>query len=285
MPEAVYRFAEALRQLSQAQTAAGLQARWDALDVQGVGWEAVGRARRLEVVQWERVLREADRLLLRLLDRVPRMAAAAEPSARRVRTFRLPELEHLQHATAAALVAQRYGHAGLRTVVEDTYAPVPRRYYAFLGLAERHGRGEWPLFARYLSPDAHHAFVGAAAEAARFYREAGAAVRLVRLFNAVRTDLHLRAFLSPRILQSLLVLEDAAALPLLRQLLTAGFTDADPRRCEIVRALVAVRRITSVTESSTKFADPTAPGVAAALDAAERLYALERDRVTPVVVI
>jgi hypothetical protein len=285
MPEAVYRFAEALRRLSAAQTAARLEALWRTWEVPAVGWEAVARARRRDVQRWEPALREVDALLLELLRRVPLLAVAHEPVAVRVRTFRLPELERLQHATAAALVAQRFGPAGLRTVVDDGDAPIPRRYFAFLALAERHRRREWPLFARYLTPDAHHAFVGAAAEAARFYPEQGAATLLEALFQTVRSDLHLRAFLSPRILESLYVLADAWTLPFFRELLTAGFTDADPARCEVTRALVMVRRFTGAIEASVKFPDPRDRVVAETLDRAERLFRREREVVTPVVVI
>lgn len=285
MPEAVYRFAEALRRLSAASTAASLEALWDAWEIPAIGWEAVARARRRDVRRWEPALREVDVLLLTLLQRIPVLAAAAEPAAARVRTFRLPELERLQHATAAALVAQRFGPAGLRTVVDDGGAPIPRRYFAFLALAERHRRSEWPLFARYLTPDAHHAFVGAAAEAARFYPEQGASALLVTLFQAVRRDLHLRAFLSPRILESLYVLVDARTLPFFRELLTSGFTDADPARCEVTRALVMVRRFTGEIEASVKFPDPGDPLVADTLDGAERVFRREREVVTPVVVI
>src|SRR5207244_1351840 len=73
------------------------------------------------------------------------------------------------HAAAAALVGHRYGVAGLRTVIADQDAPLARRYFAFLALAELHPPRAWPVFARYLIPDAHHAFQGAAVEAARFY--------------------------------------------------------------------------------------------------------------------
>lgn len=285
MPEAVFRFADALRRLSTARTAAGLDAQWDALDVPSIGWDAVGRARRRDVRRWEPALSEVDALLLTLLDRVPVLASADEPVALRVRTFRLPELERLQHATAAALVAQRFGPAGLRTVVDDGGAPVPRRYFAFLALAERHRPREWPLFERYLTAAAHHAFVGAAAEAARFYPEHGAAIRLVGLFHRVRGDLHLRAFLSPRILESLYVLADTRTLPFFRALLTFGHTDADPTRCEVIRALVMVRRFTGAIEPSVKYPEPDAAAMRWALDSAERAFRSGREVVTPVTVI
>jgi hypothetical protein len=200
MPEPAYRFADALGQLLSCRTARAFEFRWDTLDMETLAWDALGRAWCRDVRAWEAVLDEADGLLLRLLDRVPALASGSHPSAVRVRVFRLAALERMQHATAAALVAQRYGAAGLRTVLADETAPLARRYYAFFALAEWHRPAEWPLFARYLTPAAHHAFVGTAAEAARFYPDEGAAPRLVALFNAVRADLHLRAFLSPRIL-------------------------------------------------------------------------------------
>src|SRR5207244_3241025 len=79
-----------------------------------------------------------------------------------------------------------------------------RRYSAFLALAERHPEGAWPLFERYLvTPGAHHAFVAAAVEAARYYP--GHTDTLVRLFRRIRSDQLLRRFLGPKILESLYV--------------------------------------------------------------------------------
>lgn len=285
MPETVYRFAEALRELLRARSPTRLEVLWTGLGVASLGWEAVARARRRDVRRWERALDEADGLLLRLLDRLPVLAADATPVSLHIRTFLLAELERLQHATAAALVAQRYGAAGLRTVVADQDAPLPRRYFSFLALAERHRRREWPLFARYLNPVAHHAFVGTAVEAARFYPERGAAPRLVRLFGAVRTDMHLREFLSPRILESLYVLNDPTTLPFFRGLLTAGHTDPDPEHCEVSRALVMVRRFTGRLEPNSKYGDLSAERVHAALHRAEVRFRERRDVLTPVVVI
>lgn len=285
MPELVYRFAEALRTLLDARTAQALEQRWVRLDVEALGWEAVARARARQVRRWEPALDEADGLLLRLLDRVPHLSASTDPTAIRVRTFRLAALERLQHATAAALVAQRYGPAGLRAVVADEEAPLARRYYAFLALATRHRRAEWPLFARYLVPVAHHAFVGTAAEAARFYPELEPAPRLVGLFDAVRPDLHLREFLSPRILGSLFVLSDRRTLSFFRDLLTAGHTHQDPERCEVTRALVMVRRFTGRLEPNSKYPDLDAPAVGEALDGAETMFEEHREMLEPVVVI
>lgn len=285
MPELVYRFVEALRGLLEARTARAFTTRWDELDVESLGWRALARARVREVSGWERALDEADGLLLRLLDRAPLLAARPEPPALTVRTFRVPALERLQHATAAALVAQRYGGAGLRAVVADQAAPIARRYFAFLALAERHRPAEWPLFARYLTPAAHHAFVGTAAEAARFYPSDEPAPQLVELFETVRADLHLRAFLSPRILESLFVLQDPRTLPFLRELLTAGHTSQDPERCEVTRALVTVRRLTGRVEPNAKYADLEAPELATALDEAELRFHRHRETLEPVVVI
>ena len=285
MTESVFRFAEALRTLLDSCTSGHLETRWNALNVEALGWDAVERARRWHVPAWERALDEVDGLLLRLLDRVPLLARGSEREEAHLCTFRLPALERLQHATAAALVAQRFGLAGLHTVVADGGAPLARRYFAFLALAERHPRGDWPLFAAYLMPQAHHAFVGTAAEAARFYPEADAASRLVMLFHAARSDLHLRAFLSPRILGSLYVLDDPATLPLFRELLTAGHTAPDPEHCEVTRALVMVRRFTGRTAPNSKYADVSDPSVTRVLDAAEVVFGARREILSPVVVI
>jgi len=285
MPEIVYQFAEALRALLDAGNPEAFEATWVAERLDETGWEALLRAWRSDASRWERALDEVDGLLLRLLDRLPVLAAPAEPTAVHVRTFREPQLERLQHATAAALVAQRYGVAGLRTVVADGEAPLARRYFAFLALAERHGPSEWPLFARYLTPGAHHAFVGAAAEAARFYPDTGAAGRLVELFDAIRGDLHLRSFLSPRILESLYVLADPATLPFFRSLLTAGYTHADPEYCEVTRALVMVLRFTGQLEPNSKYPDLDAPGVREAVSLAESVFQRRRAILSPVSVI
>lgn len=285
MPEKIYRLAWLLRRLLDARESGAFEALWESLGPESLGWDALGLARRRPAGDWEAAVDEVDGLLLRLLDRLPVLAADATPEGIRIRTFRVPALERLQHAAAAALVAQRYGVAGLRTVVADEQAPLGRRYFSFLALAERHPRGEWPLFARYLIPVAHHAFVGAAAEAARFYPESDPARRLIALFDAVRSDLHLRAFLSPRILESLLVIGDASTVPFFRELLTAGHTAADPERCEVTRALVAIRRLTGQLEANTKYADLEAPEVVGALAEAESLFERRREVLSPVVVI
>src|SRR6266550_5777218 len=139
-------------------------------------------------------------------------------------------------------------------------APLGRRYFAFLALAERHPEGAWPLFERYLvTPGAHHAFVAAAVEAARYYP--GHADVLVRLFERIRGDQLLRRFLGSKILESLYVLGDQAALPLLEELLVTGHTDPDPDRCEVTRALVAVRKLTGRLAPSAKFPDAADPAV------------------------
>ncbi len=285
MPEPVHRFAEALRSLLHTESVDHLETSWHALDVEALGWRALGPARRRDVPEWERALEEADHLLIRLLDRLPTLATGVDSDSIHVRTFRVPALERLQHATAAALVAQRFGRAGLRTVVADVTAPVPRRYFAFLAIAERHPGGEWPLFSRYLTPVAHHAFVGTAAEAARFYPDADAATRLVALFDAVRSDVHLRAFLSPRILESLYVLDDAATLPFFRELLTAGHAHRDPEFCEITRALVMVHRFTGSVEPNSKYPDHADPALLERLGHARDLFEARRDILVPVLVI
>jgi hypothetical protein len=285
MPELVYRFAEALREVLDARTPRGVEGNWVQSGVDELGWEALRHAWRRDVRQWEHALDEVDGLLLRLLDRLPVLAAAADADAVHVRTFRVPELERLQHATAAALVAQRYGAAGLRAVVADEEAPVARRYFAFHALAERHRESDWPLFARYLTPDAHHAFVGTAAEAARFYPEHSPSALLMELFDAARGDLHLREFLSPRILESLCVLGERGTLEFFRELLTAGHTHHLPDHCEVTRALVMVRRLTGQLEPNAKYLDLAAPEVEEALDQAEREFERAREALNPVVVI
>jgi hypothetical protein len=269
LPEPIFQFAEALRTLLEARGPDEFEARWNEGHIEELGWDAVARAWRADTPRWETALDECDGLLLRLLDRLPVLAGSSEPAAVHARTFRAPQLERLQHATAAALVAQRFGIAGLRTVVADEQAPLARRYFAFLALAERHPPGEWPLFARYLTPSAHHAFLGAAVEAARFYPSAPAARRLVELFDAVRGDLHLRAFLSPRILQSLYVLAEPETLPFFRSLLVAGFTDAEPEYCEVTRALVMVWRFTGRLEPNSKYCDLDSRSVHEAVAEAE----------------
>jgi hypothetical protein len=285
VPEAVYQLADTLRQLLHALTPQDIDWLWASRSVESLSWEALSRARQGKAGNCERALDEVDGLLLRLLDRLPVLGAPHEPAWLHIRTFLIPALERLQHATAASLVGHRYGTAGLRTVIADQDAPLARRYFAFLGLAELHPPSEWPVFSRYLTPGAHHAFQGAAAEAARFYPGDSAAARLIELFDAVRADLHLRAFLSPRILQSLYVLGDPSTLPFFRELLTAGFTDHDPERCEVTRALVMVRRFTGMPASNAKYPDPDSVEVADALRMAEVAFESSREALTPVVVI
>jgi len=255
-----------------------LDATWDALELTQAGWEALALARRANTEALEPALAEVDRRLLAVLERC---RTFLDPH---IVTFRVPELERWQHAAAAALVGARWGVAGLHTVIADTRAPLGRRYFAFLALAERHPEGAWPLFARYLeTPGAHHAFVAAAAQAARYYP--GHAATLIALFERIRGDQMLRRFLGPKILESLYVLGDAAALPLYEELLVAGHTDPHLDRCEVTRALVGVRKLTGRVAPSVKFPDPVEPRVVRALDEAERLFEEERDRLVPVVVI
>jgi hypothetical protein len=273
-------FAAGLERLLKVRDAAAMDARWEEMDLGRTGWEALAIARRANTEALEPALAEVDRLLLAVLERA---RAFLDPH---IVTFRVPELERWQHAAAAALVGARWGVAGLRTVIADTRAPLGRRYFAFLALAERHprGGGAWELFARYLdTPGAHHAFVAAAVEAARYYP--GHADTLLALFERIRNDQMLRRFLGPKILESLYVLGDPAALPLYRELLVAGHTDPDPDRCEVTRALVAVRRLTGRVAPNSKFLDVERPEVQRALDQAEKLFDDERDQLVPVVVI
>ena len=271
-------FAAALEKLLSVRDAAALDATWEELDLGQLGWEALALARRANTETLEPALAQVDRRLLAVLER---SRAFLDPH---IVTFRIPELERWQHAAAAALVGARWGVAGLRTVIADTGAPLGRRYFAFLALAERHPLEAWPLFARYLeTPGAHHAFVAAAVEAARYYP--GHAVSIIALFDRIRGDQMLRRFLGPKILESLYVLGDAAALPLYEELLVTGHTDPDLTRCEVTRALVGIRKLTGRLEPSTKFPDPSQPAVQRTLDEAERLFEEERDRLVPVVVI
>jgi len=134
-----------------------------------------------------------------------------------------------------------------------------------------------------VTPGAHHAFVAAAVEAARYY--AGHADLLVRLFQRIRGDQLLRRFLGPKILESLYVLGEGCSIPLFEELLVTGHTDPDSDRCEVTRALVAVRRLTGRVAPSSKFADGDDPSVRAAPDDAERRFEATRHRIVPVVVI
>lgn len=271
-------FAAALQDALCAPDAPALEAAWERTGLQALGWEALAGARRAGTPDLEPVLAQVDRLLLALLER---SRAMLDPH---IATFRVPEVERWQHASAATLVGARWGVAGLRTVIADSAAPLARRYFAFLSLAERHPPEAWPLFARYLdTPRAHHAFLAAAVEAARYYPEG--AGPLVQLFERIRGDQMLRRFLAPKILESLYVLGDPASLPLLEDLLVAGHTDADLDRCEVTRALVAVRKLTGRAAPSSKFADPEAPAVTRLLDAAQRRFDAERDTLSPVTVI
>lgn len=276
---ALYRFAGALERLHGASCdAAALERVWEEEALDRRAWRALGLARRAAGPACEPLLAAVDRRLLAVLERC---RALVDPH---VATFRVPELERWQHAAAAALVAARWGVAGLRAVVADTGAPLGRRYFAFLTLAERHPEGAWPLFERYLvTPRAHHAFVAAAVEAARYY--AGRTAVLVQLFERIRADQLLRRFLGPKILESLYVLGEDESLPLFEELLVTGHTDPDVDRCEVTRALVAVRRLTGRVAPSSKFADPDDQAVRRALDEAERRFEATRDRIVPVVVI
>src|SRR5438270_216339 len=187
---ALYRFAGALEPLLAALDAAAFERAWDAAHLDRLAWEALALARRENGATLEPALHAVDRRLLAVLERC---RSLLDPH---LVTFRIPELERWQHAAAAALAGARWGVAGLRTVIADTAAPLGRRYFAFLALAERHPEGAWPLFERYLvTPGAHHAFVAAAVEAARFY--AGHAEVLERLFQRIRGDQLLRRFLGP----------------------------------------------------------------------------------------
>ena len=272
------RFTGALERLLATRDAAAFECAWESHDLDQLGWEALALARRAHADALEPALTALDRRLLAVLERA---RAFLEPH---LVTFRVPELERWQHAAAAALVGARWGVAGLRTVVADTRAPLARRYFAFLGLVERHPACAWPLFERYLvTRGAHHAFVAAAVEATRYYE--GHADVLLGLFERIRGDQMLRRFLGPKILESLYVLGDARSLPLFEELLVAGHTDADVDRCEVTRALVAVRKLTGRVAPSAKFGYPDEPTVHRVLDDAERRFDAARDSIVPVTVI
>jgi hypothetical protein len=277
----LHRFAESLRDLVSAPSAESVEACWHSRQLEDEGWrglDAVAYTTDPAVVP---VLEEVDRLLGLALGHLPAMA---DEAGGRVRGFRIPALERLQHATAAALVAHRFGTAGLATVVADVRSPLARRYRAFVLLARLHQPATWSLIRRYLDPEAHYAFLGIAAEAARFYASERPAGILVELFHAIQGDRHLRAFLGPRLLASLFVLADPVALPLYRELAIAGHTDPDPRCCEVTHALVMLRRLTGEIGPSSKFAD-RGPTVAAWVDAAEAQLEAERFRLRPVALL
>lgn len=274
----LYAFTVALGPLLEALDDTAFEVIWERERLAEVGWDALAGARRTGAAALAPALAVLDRRLLAVLER------SRAFSDQHVVTFRIPELERWQHATAAALVGARWGVAGLRTVIDDTRAPFARRYFAFLALAERHPPEAWPVFERYLrAPGAHHAFVAVAAEAARFYP--GRAPELIELFERVRGDQLLRRFLGPRLLESLFLLGDDRALPLFQELLVTGHTDPDPDRCEVTRALVAVRKLTGRLAPCSKYPDTDHPEVSRVLDVAERRFEEERDRLEPVTVI
>lgn len=273
-------FTAALDRLLAATDPRRFEAEWESTEVQRIGWEALALARRADTEQLEPALNVLDRRLLAVLERTRTFLDI------HLVTFRIPELERWQHAAAAALVGARWGVAGLRAVIDDRAAPLARRYFAFLALAERHPPGAWPLFHRYLTtPGAHHAFVAAAVEAARYYPGVGHVRDLLELFERIRGDQLLRRFLAPKLLETLYVLGDPAALPLFQELLVAGHTDRDPSRCEVTLALAAVRKLTGRIAPSSKFPHPDRPEVAEALDAAARAFEEARDQLFPVTVI
>lgn len=271
-------FIGALEPLHVACDASGFEAVWERERLAEVGWEALAQARRTGAAALAPVLAALDRRLLAVLERSRAYADL------HVVTFRIPELERWQHATAAALVGARWGGAGLRTVIEDTRAPFARRYFAFLNLAWRHPPEAWPVFEKYLRAEgAHYAFVAVAVEAARFYP--GPTPLLLALFERIRGDQLLRRFLGPRLLESLYLLGDPRSLPLFEELLVAGHTDPDLDHCEVTRALVAVRKLTGRVAPSTKFPDVERPEVHRVLDDAARRFEDARDRLEPVTVI
>lgn len=272
------RFTAALEPLLSAADADAFETAWQRERLAEVGWAALAGARRTDTTALAPMLAALDRRLLAVLER------SHAWGDQHLITFRIPEMERWQHATAAALVGARWGVAGLRTVIEDTRAPFARRYFAFLALAERHPPEAWPLFEKYLrAPEAHHAFVAVAVEAARFYP--GRAPILIELFERIRGDQLQRQFLAPRLLESLYVLGETIALPLFEELLVTGHTDPDPDHCEVTRALVAVRKLTGRLAPSAKFPNVELSEVSQVVDRAQRRFEEERDRLKPVTVI
>lgn len=282
MSGALHRFAETLRDLLAADVPERVEQLWGAYRIDDAGWRALHGVARSTDPQVVPILDEADGLLLRLRDRLPLLAAGR--AGDHVQTFRLPAIERLQHATAAALVAHRFGTAGLATVVADVRSPIGRRYQALLLLARLHAGVSWPVFQRYLVPEAHHAFLGLAAEAARFYPAQRPAGSLLDLFESTRSDVLLRAFLGPRLLYSLFVLGDPVALPLYRELAVGGHTNRDPVHCEVTHALVMLRRLTGHIPPNTKFGEPSAQ-TSVWVEEAEARYEAARDQLRPVAVL
>ncbi len=285
MPEPICQFAEELRCLLRARSPEDLEHVWHDLRIDSLGWDVVTAARRRRMAFLEPVLSEVDRLLLKLLCQVRDMASGDSAAAEHVRTFRVFQLERLQNAAAAALVAQRFGVAGLSTVVADRAAPISRRYYAFLGIAERHPRDEWNLFDGFLVRGGHHAFVGAAAEALRYYPERCPAGKLVELFKAIRGYQFLRSFLGPRILQTLYVLADPRTTPLFRELLTVGHTHGDPMHCEVTRAMVMIKRFVGRIEANPKFGVLDCERAEVVVRNAASVYEWHRDVFLPVALL
>jgi hypothetical protein len=282
MTALLHRFAYALAELLEATSPDAAEQTWRRWALDELGWAALGVVGPSTNPSAVPILDETDGLLLKLRDRLPLLRAGR--GGQHLQMFRLPTVERLQHAAAAALVAHRLGTAGLATVVSDGQAPLGRRYHAFLLLARLHADVSWPLFRRYLVPDAHHAFLGLSVEAARFYPSRRPAPDLVALFDAVRGDLHLRAFLGPRLLESLFALRDPVALPLYRELVVSGHTSPDPVLCEVTHALVMLRVLTGRVPASAKFRGRGA-AVSGWLDRAEARYERERERLRPVAVL
>ncbi|HKE90661.1 MAG TPA: hypothetical protein VKB45_10005, partial [Gemmatimonadales bacterium] len=104
-------FIAALEPLLTASDAPGFEAVWEREQLAEVGWEALAQARRAGAAALAPLLAALDRRLLAVLERSRAFADL------HVVTFRIPELERWQHATAAALVGARWGGAGLRTVI------------------------------------------------------------------------------------------------------------------------------------------------------------------------
>lgn len=281
MPVSPCEFAEDLRTFLSIRSAEGMLRNWDQLRVDLRGRDALSLARR--GVGGEPVLQEIDQLLLEVMSRVTRFSQVRTPASICLRTFRYVELERLQCAVSAALVDRRYGAAGLHWLIENDDTPLARRYFAFLCLSEKHHPEDWEFFCGYLALKHHHSFVAAAIESLRYYPEKVPSAILLDVFRAVRSDADSRRFFGPRILQTLYVLEDKIAEPLFSDLLIAGYTEADPVVCEIMRAIAAIHRLTGEIRDNSKFPDRVS--TLAALAVATPVYDALRSRFIPIEIL
>src|SRR5207245_1742194 len=194
---------------------------------------------------------DAIRSLCRFADALEGLLASADALAFE-RAWREGDLDQVGwEALALGRRATGAGEAG--AALERALAQVDRRLLAVL---ER-GRA-------FLDP---HLVTFRVPELERWQHAAAAALVGARWGVA-----GLRTILGPKILESLYVLCDPRSLPLFEQLLVTGHTDPDLERCEVTRALVAVRKLTGRLAPSSKFADAAEEVVQRTLDDAERRF-------------